>query len=71
MTSRSAASIAQPSWGSAARPLRGASVRPVPAFSGPVVRWGIRGRGGSDVAAGVALLAATAGLWAAFLLCVG
>lgn len=71
MTSRSAASIAQPSWGRPAPATRGARVRPVPPGSGPAVRWGIRGGAGSDVAAGAALLAATAGLWIAFLLCVG
>ncbi len=67
MTSRSGASIAQPSWGTRAPARREASVRPV----GPAARWGIRGDGSADVAAGVALLAATAGLWTAFLLCVG
>jgi hypothetical protein len=46
-------------------------VRPVPPGSGPAVRWGIRGGAGADVAAGVALLAATGALWIAFLLCVG
>jgi hypothetical protein len=35
------------------------------------VRWGIRGRAATDVASGVAILAATAGLWTAVLLAVG
>jgi hypothetical protein len=71
MTSRSGASVAQPSWGTPVPAAREASVRAVPPLSHPVARWGIRGDARSDVAAGVALLAATAGLWTAFLLCVG
>lgn len=65
MTSRSRALVAPPSWGSAPRALRG-DAHPLPPPRA-AVRWGIAGRAGLDVAAGAALLAATAGLWAAFL----
>ncbi len=70
MTSRAGASIAQPSWGSAGPAAREASVRRMRPGSRPVARPAIRGHAASDVAAGAALLAATAGLWAAFLLAV-
>ncbi len=69
MTSRSAARIAAPSWGSADRAAPDASKpRLEPVRSRPRVRWGIRADAGADAAAGAALLAATAGLWIAFLL---
>ncbi len=69
MTSRSAASIPPPSWGSAPDvAASGRRLRSVP--SGPSVRWGIRAGTTSDVAAGALLLAATAGLWTAFVLAV-
>jgi hypothetical protein len=42
----------------------------VPPTSRAGARWGIRGRAALDAAAGVALLATTAGLWIAFLLSV-
>jgi hypothetical protein len=74
MTSRSAAPVAQPSWGSARPAPREARRRPAVLSPWPDpsrgVCWGTRGRVASDVAAGAALLAATAGLWTAFLLAV-
>jgi hypothetical protein len=69
MTSRSAAPVAQPSWGSA-RPVPREARRRLVALPLRRVRWGVQGRAASDVAAGAALLAATAALWTAFLLAV-
>ncbi len=71
MTSRSGASVAQPSWGRPAPAPRETGVGRLRPSRGPVARWGIRGDAASDVAAGAALLAATGALWTAFLLCVG
>ncbi len=69
MTSRSGTRIAPPSWGCAPRAAPDASrPRLAPVRSRPRVRWGIRADAGADAAAGAALLAATAGLWVAFLL---
>lgn len=71
MTSRSGALIAPPSWGRAT-PVPPATARPrrEPVLVSPRVRWGIRAGAGAGVVAGAAILAATAGLWAAFLLAV-
>ncbi len=67
MTSRTEALVAPPSWGRASEgtPPRVQLVR-----YRPDVRWGIRARAGADVAAGLGLLAASAGLWVGFLLAV-
>ncbi len=70
MTSRSEALVSPPSWGRAPRAPR-EHARPwasTPALARAPVRWGIRAAAASDVASGAAILAATAGLWAAFLL---
>ncbi len=69
MTSRSGASIAQPSWGRPAPSAR-ARRRPARPCSGPAVRWGARGSAAADVVAAAAAAVATAGLWTAFLLAV-
>jgi hypothetical protein len=70
MTSRSEALVAPPT-----RVARAPRVSPQrreprarPAVAPVRVRWGIEGSPARDVAAGVALAAATAGLWAAALL---
>ncbi len=71
MSSRSEARVAAPSWGR--RQARGGGAerarRLEPVRAAPPVRWGVRAPARSD-ALGAAVLAATAGLWAAFLLAV-
>ncbi len=70
MTSRSGALIAPPSWGRALHPVAAERIgipRTGSPTAAPRVRWGIRAPVRSDLA-GAAILAATAGLWAAFLL---
>lgn len=67
MSSRAGALIAPPSWGRAAHPQL-EEPEPSAEARGPRVRWGIRASAAADVAGGVAILAATAGLWAAVLL---
>ena len=69
MTSRAGALTAQPSWGRALDP-EPESAPLAGALDGPRVRWGIRASARADLAGGVAILAATAGLWIAFLLAV-
>ena len=70
MSSRSEARVAPPSLGRAIRAEPRGRVRSVElARAPPIVRWGIRAPARSD-AVGAAVLAATLGLWAAFLLAV-
>lgn len=71
MTSRPEAPIASPSWGRAARPGPEPANGPQEAARArPRVRWGLRAPAWTDVAGGAAVLAATAALWAAFLVAV-
>jgi hypothetical protein len=69
MTSRAGTLIAQPSWVRALDP-EPESPSLASALDGHRVRWGIRASARADLAGGVAILAATAGLWIAFLLAV-